>query len=305
MTDIPDLAGRTFLVTGATSGLGLESAKALAAARGHVILAGRSPQRLAEAQRQIPQDTESLLLDLADLESVHKAADNLPVDSLDVLMNNAGIMAPPLGRTVDGFETQIGTNHLGHFALTGLLLPKLAGQGARVVTVSSTAHRMGSIDLDDLNYEHRKYSNWPAYGQSKLANLLFMAELDRRVRAAGWSLKSVAAHPGFSSTNLQFAGPAIAHNPVGKQVTRLMNAVMGQSAESGARPQLYAATMPGVRGGDYYGPKNLFETRGAPKLVGRTDAAKDEDVAAGLWDLSEELTGVTFDLTTRPKSSRA
>lgn len=238
---------------------------------------------------------------------MHKAAENLPVDTLDVLINNAGIMAPPLGRTVDGFETQIGTNHLGHFALTGLLLPKMpvAGPNAdsRVVNVSSAAHKMGKMDLDDLNYEHRKYSSWPAYGQSKLANLLFTADLDRRAQQAGWTLKSVAAHPGFSSTNLQFAGPSMAHNPVGKQMTRLMNAVMGQSAESGARPQLYAATMPDVRSGEYYGPKDFFETRGAPKRVGRTAAAKDQATAAGLWELSEELTGVHYDLASRPNSS--
>lgn len=262
------------------------------------MLAGRSRQRLDSAQQQIPQETDSLLVDLADLDSVRNAAEKLPVDSLDVLMNNAGLMAPPLQRTTDGFEMQIGTNHLGHFALTGLLLAKMpVTGGARVVTVSSAAHKMGSMGLDDLNYEHRKYSAWPAYGQSKLANLLFMAELDRRARAAGWSLKSVAAHPGFSSTNLQFAGPAMAQNAVGKQLTRAMNAVIGQSAESGARPQLYAATMPDVRGGEYFGPSDLFETRGAPKRVGRTSAAKDEAVAAQLWGLSEELTGVTYDLS--------
>ncbi|MCU0299369.1 MAG: oxidoreductase, partial [Candidatus Nanopelagicales bacterium] len=264
--DIPDIAGRTYLITGATSGLGFESAKALADAGGNVILAGRSAQRLSAAQKQITPETQSLLLDLADLDSVRKAADNLPVDRLDVLMNNAGVMAPPLGRTEDGFETQIGTNHLGHFALTGLLLDRMNvdDEQTRVVTVSSGAHRMGSIDLDDLNYEHRKYSAWSAYGQSKLANLAFMAELDRRARAADWQLRSVAAHPGFAATNLQFAGPKMAHNPVGKQLTRLMNAVGGQSAESGARPQLYAATMDDVRGGEYFGPSGPFESRGAP-----------------------------------------
>jgi NAD(P)-dependent dehydrogenase (short-subunit alcohol dehydrogenase family) len=296
ISDIPDVSGRTFLITGATSGLGLESAKALADAGGQVVLAGRSRQRLDAAQRQIPRETLSLLVDLADLDSVGEAAANLPVDRVDVLMNNAGIMAPPLRRTADGFEMQIGTNHLGHYALTGLLLPSMpVHDDARVVTVSSAAHKMGSMGLDDLNYEHRKYSAWPAYGQSKLANLLFMAELDRRARDAGWSLKSVAAHPGFSSTNLQFAGPSIAQNPVGKAMTRAMNAVMGQSAQSGARPQLYAATMPDVRGGEYFGPSDLFETRGAPTRVGRTSAAKDQAVAATLWDLSEQLTGVTYD----------
>ena len=186
ITDIPDLSGRTFLVTGANSGLGFETAKALAGAGGQVVLAGRSREKIGAAQRQIPQDTLALELDLSDLASVHAAAESLPVASLDVLVNNAGVMAPPLGRTADGFETQIGTNHLGHFALTGLLLPRMPidGGDARVVTVSSGAHRMGSVDVDDLNYERRKYSSWPAYGQSKLANLLFMAELDRRAHAA-------------------------------------------------------------------------------------------------------------------------
>lgn len=304
ITDIPDLSGRTFLITGANSGLGFETAKALAGAGGQVILAGRSNATISTAQQEIPQETLALELDLADLASVHTAAENLPVDTLDVLINNAGVMAPPLGRTAEGFETQIGTNHLGHFALTGLLLDRMPidGGDARVVTVSSGAHRMGSMDLDDLNYEQRKYSAWPAYGQSKLANLLFMSELDRRAQAAGWSLRSVAAHPGYAATNLQFAGPKYASNPVGKQLTRVMNAVMGQSAQSGARPQLYAATMPDVRGGEYFGPDRLMESRGAPKRVDRSAAAKDEVSARRLWDLSEELTGVHYG-TVRPNSS--
>lgn len=300
--DVPDQSGRTILITGATSGLGLESAKVLAAHGANVVLAGRSPQRLSQAQHQIPQETQSLILDLADLDSVRAAADNLPVDSLDVLMNNAGIMAPPLGRTKDGFETQIGTNHLGHFALTGLLLPSM-NDDARIVTVSSTAHRMGTMDLDDLNYEDRKYSAWRAYGQSKLANLLFADELGRRAQEAGWPLVSVAAHPGFSATNLQYAGPAYAQNWVGKQATRGMNAVMAQSADSGARPQVYAATMPDVHSGDFYGPKDFFQTRGAPTRVSSSGAAQDAATAAALWDLSEDLTGVTYYWTSRPNSS--
>lgn len=304
ITDIPDQTGLTFLITGATSGLGLESAKALAGAGADVILAGRSADRLAAAQAQIPQTTRTLIVDLADLASIRDAAAG--VEHLDVLMNNAGIMAPPQGRTQDGFETQIGTNHLGHFALTGLLLPKMPvdSDTSRVVTVASMAHRMGSVDVDDLNYDKRKYSSWPAYGQSKLANLLFAAELDRRARQAGWKLRSVAAHPGFSATNLQFAGPAIAHNPVGRLGTKLMNAVMAQSAESGARPQLYAATMPDVQGGDYYGPKGLRETRGAPTLVDRSDAAKDQANAARLWDRSEELTDVHYDFADQRSASQ-
>lgn len=294
-TDIPDQSGLTFLITGATSGLGFESAKAIAAHGGDVILAGRSVQRLGAAQSAIKQPTRTLVVDLSDLASVRDAAQS--IDHLDVLINNAGIMAPPKGQTTDGFETQIGTNHLGHFALTGLLLPKMPVEtdAARVVTVSSMMHRAGAVEVDDLNYEHRKYNNWQAYGQSKLANLLFAAELDRRAREAGWRLRSVAAHPGFSNTNLQFAGPSIAHNPIGKLGTKLMNALMAQSAESGARPQVYAATMPDVQGGEYFGPDGLRETRGAPKRVGRSDAAKDEAVAASLWAKSEDLTGVHFD----------
>lgn len=293
--DIPDQRGLTFLITGATSGLGLESAKAIAAHGGDVILAGRSADRLAAAQSVIPQTTRTLILDLADLASVHDAAQS--VDHLDVLINNAGIMAPPKGQTKDGFETQIGTNHLGHFALTGLLLPKMPvdSDASRVVTVSSMAHRMGGVDVADLNYEHRKYQSWTAYGQSKLANLLFAAELDRRAEKAGWKLRSMAAHPGFSNTNLQFAGPSIAHNPIVRLGTKLMNLVMAQSAESGARPQVYAATMPDVRGGEYFGPDGLWETRGAPKRVDRSDAAKDQAVAQALWEKSEELTGVHCD----------
>jgi NAD(P)-dependent dehydrogenase (short-subunit alcohol dehydrogenase family) len=303
---IPDQSGRTFLITGATSGLGLQTAKALAAAGAHVVLAGRSAARLSAAQREMPRETASVVLDLADLGGVHRAVEALPVDRVDVLVNNAGVMAPPLGRTADGFETQIGTNHLGHFALTGLLLPRMpvgdAGADARVVTVSSSGHRMGVVDLDDLNYTRRKYSPWPAYGQSKLANLLFMAELDRRARAGGLRLKSVAAHPGYAATNLQFSGPRYARNIVGRQVMRVMNAAFAQSARAGAWPQEYAATMPDVQAGQYYGPSGLFESRGAPTRVGCSDAARDGDTAARLWSLSEELTGVRY-LMSAPNSS--
>ncbi len=297
--NIPDQTGRTFLITGATSGLGLETAKVIAAAKGQVILAGRSPERLAAAQAQIPQDTSALLVDLADLASVQAAVDGLNLDRLDVLINNAGVMATPLGRTVDGFETQIGTNHLGHFALTARLLPLMPvtdpDADCRVVTVSSGAHRMGSVDVNDLNYEHRKYSSWPAYGQSKLANLLFTAELDRRAREAGWSLRALAAHPGFSDTNLQYAGPGYAQNPVGRALTKVMNAVLAQSVQDGALPQIYAATAADVKSGQYYGPDGLFEMRGRrPKPVDRSDAAQDMATARALWSVSEELTGVAI-----------
>ena len=295
--DIPDLTGRTVLITGANSGLGLASAQVLAARGAQVILAGRNPMKLEQASGSVSGGPRPVLvrLDLSDLSSVRRAAEEVSAAApkLDVLMNNAGVMAPPLARTADGFESQIGTNHLGHFALTGLLLPLL--REARVVTVSSGAHRMGRLDLDDLNYERRRYEAWSAYGQSKLANLLFAAELDRRARGAGWALTSVAAHPGFTATNLQFAGPRIAHNPVGRSLMWATNKVVAQDVRSGVWPQLYAAVGPEVSGGDYFGPTGISELRGHPGLAGRSSQARDASMAAGLWELSQELTGVSFD----------
>lgn len=303
--DLPDLAGRTFVVTGATSGLGLETSVALAAHGAQVVLTGRDPQRLARSVATAargatgPQPTGQLL-DLADLGSVREAAAALaqahPV--IHVLINNAGVMAPPRGETKDGFETQIGTNHLGHFALTGLLLPALPitdpGADARVVTVASGAHRMGSMDPDDLSFHRRTYRPWQAYGQSKLANLLFTLALDHHARAAGAHLTAAAAHPGYAGTNLQFAGPAYAQNRVGRLITQGMNSVIGQSARAGSWPTLYAATQPDVAGGDYIGPGGLFEMRGHPEKADRSAAAKDVAMADRLWQRSEELTGVTF-----------
>jgi len=296
-----DVDGLIVLITGANSGLGLASAKALAANGAQVVMAGRNPLRLAQAAATVRglasgPDPQTLRLDLADLSSVRSAAEEARglVPRIDVLMNNAGVMAPPLQRTKDGFESQIGTNHLGHFALTGLLLPMLHHAGARVVTVSSAAHAAGRVDPDDLNYEHRRYSSWPAYGQSKAANLLFSAELDRRARAAGWDLLAVAAHPGYAATNLQVSGPWYAQNPIGRGLSLAMNAVLGQSAEAGAWPQLYAAVGSGVRGDDYVGPGGMRELRGHPKLVGRTSHASDAQLAARLWEVSEQLTGVVY-----------
>ena len=295
--DIGDLTGTTVVITGANSGLGLTSAEALAEHGATVIMAGRNPLKLSEAAASVGGPaTSTVRLDLADLESVRRAADEIAeqADRIDVLMNNAGVMAPPLSRTKDGFELQIGTNHLGHFALTGLLLPLLHHEAARVVNVSSTAHTMGAMDLDDLNYEQRKYSAWSAYGQSKLANLLFTAELDRRAAAAGWDLLATAAHPGYAATNLQFSGPGYAQNPIGKGLSWLGNLVLAQSAEAGAWPQLYAAVAP-VQGDDYIGPTGFRGMRGHPGQADRTGAARDEDTARQLWELSEELTGVTYD----------
>jgi NAD(P)-dependent dehydrogenase (short-subunit alcohol dehydrogenase family) len=287
-------------VTGATSGLGLETARALAARGARVLVAGRDAGRTAAAVGHAAAaaadggSAEPLELDLASLASVRAAADDAAsrTDRLDVLVNNAGVMAPPFGRTEDGFETQIGTNHLGHFALTAWLMPLLlASAGTRVVTVSSSAHRMGSIDTDDLHYQNRSYSPWPAYGASKLANLLFTTELARRAGEAGAPLVAAAAHPGFAATNLQYAGPRWAQNLLGRTVTRVINGVMAQSAADGALPQLYAATMPDVGGDEYLGPDGIGEARGGPTRVGRSEAAGDTVLARRLWDVSSEQTG--------------
>jgi NAD(P)-dependent dehydrogenase (short-subunit alcohol dehydrogenase family) len=294
------MSGRTALVTGATSGLGLETARALASRGARVLVAGRDAGRTAAAVDQAGAaaadggSAEPLTLDLASLASVRAAADDAAsrTDRLDVLVNNAGVMAPPRGRTDDGFETQMGTNHLGHFALTAWLMPLLLSSAdPRVVTVSSSAHRMGSVDTDDLHYEQRSYSPWPAYGASKLANLLFTTELARRAADTGTPLVAAAAHPGFAATNLQYAGPRWAQNPLGRTVTRMVNGVVAQSAADGALPQLYAATMPDVRGDDYLGPDGIGEARGGPTRVGRSEAATDTDLARRLWDVSSQQTG--------------
>ncbi len=305
-TDLPDLSGRTYVVTGATSGLGLETATALAAHSAQVVLTGRDPARLdaavatATATASGPEPVGQML-DLADLGSVHEAAAQLVADhpTVHVLINNAGVMAPPRGQTKDGFELQIGTNHLGHFALTGLLLPALPvadpAADVRVVTVASGAHRMGSVDPDDLFYDKRTYRPWQAYGQSKLANLLFTAELGRRAREAGAHLIAAAAHPGYAVTNLQFAGPKYAQNSVGRLFTKGMNGVLGQSARAGSWPTLYAATDSHVLSDDYIGPDGWFEMRGHPQKVDRSDAANDMAIARRLWERSQELTGVTYE----------
>ncbi len=299
VADAPSLSGRTALVTGATSGLGLETAVALASRGARVLVAGRDAGRtdaaVARASGAAAEggSAEPLALDLASLASVRAAVDEVRarLDALDVLVNNAGIMAPPFATTEDGFETQIGTNHLGHFALTAGLMPLLlAADAPRVVNVSSAAHRMGSLQPDDLHYENRSYSAWPAYGASKLANLLFTSELQRRADEMDVALVVAAAHPGFASTNLQYAGPAYAQNVVGRTVTKVVNAVMSQSAADGALPQIYAATMPDVAGDEYFGPDGFQETRGGPTRVGRSKAADDKALARRLWDVSAEQT---------------
>ncbi|MFL5909532.1 MAG: oxidoreductase [Gaiellaceae bacterium] len=297
--DIPDQSGRLAVVTGANSGLGLVTAGELARAGATVIVACRNTSKGEAAAEEIRgkaagADVSVEALDLADLSSVRGFADRLhgTRQKLDLLIDNAGVMAPPRRTTADGFELQLGTNHLGHFALAGLLLDVLrATPGARVVTVSSFMHHRGKIDFDDLNGE-RSYSRYGAYSQSKLANLMFMLELDRRLKAADSDVVSVAAHPGYAATNLQLSAPPL-HERLAMRVSNLLFA---QSAEMGALPILYAATAPDVQGGFYIGPDGSGERRGHPTTVSPNKRALDTAAAARLWEVSEELTGVSYGL---------
>lgn len=285
--DLPDQHGRTVVVTGASSGIGRSAARALAAAGARVVLAVRSADRGRAAAATMPGDTEVRVVDLADLASVRAFAAGWE-GPLDVLVNNAGVMMVPLGRTSDGFEQQIGTNHLGAFALTLLLLPHVTD---RVVAVSSAAHRAGRVDLADLNWERRRYRRVAAYGQSKLANLLFTLELQRRLTAAGSGVRALAAHPGWASTGLQTRS----ENRAAVLAGRAANAVFAQSADDGALPTLFAVSQD-LPGGSYAGPGGVGELRGAPTLVGRSRDASDTSLAKRLWTLSEELTGTTWPL---------
>jgi NAD(P)-dependent dehydrogenase (short-subunit alcohol dehydrogenase family) len=296
---IPDQYGRTAIVTGANSGLGLVVTRELARAEATVIMASRDIDKGTKAVEQIKGEIPSaklevMRLDLANLGSVRAFAAGFLAghNRLDLLINNAGVMATPHKRTVDGFELQLGTNHLGHFALTALLMPTLSEMlGARVVTVSSNNHKGGRMTFDDLQGEGH-YSRWGAYAQSKLANLLFALELDRRLKAAGLPVISVAAHPGYSATNLQASGRALPE----RIVFQLANRLFAQSAETGALPILYAATFPDLPGGSYVGPDGPGEMRGYPGLVQPSDRAKDVATARRLWQISEALTGVRYDL---------
>ena len=305
-SDIPEQGGRTVLVTGANSGLGLRAAQALAAHGARVLLGCRNPERAEAARAEVAAgatgpDPAVVPIDLADLASVRAAAERVAgeVDRLDVLVNNAGVMAPPLTRTADGFEMQLGTNHLGHFALTGLLLPTvLAAPEPRVVTTSSNLHHRGKMRWDDPNYEAGRYSRWGAYAQSKLANLLFVQELGRRAAAAGTHLVSAGGHPGYAATHLGPNSAAQLDNPLLARIAGVALAIgdhtLAQSDAAGALPLLYAATAPGVGSGDYYGPGGLFEMRGAPVRVRVAPAAADLGSAHLLWELSEQLTGVAY-----------
>ena len=286
-TDIPDQTGRTAVVTGANSGLGLATATALAAAGAHVVLAVRDIERGKAAAATVNGSVEVRRLDLADLASVREFAADWHGD-LDLLINNAGIMNVPEGRTKDGFETQFGTNHLGHFALTNLLLPHITD---RVVSLSSGAHKAPGnprIHFDNLDLTG-EYNPLTAYSQSKLANLLFTLELQRRLSAAGSPVRALAAHPGLAATNLQSHDASLLRT----LFYRLVNMLIAQDGEAGALPTLYAAVQD-LPGASYVGPDGMFETRGAPSLVGRSAAASDPATARRLWTVSEELTGVTF-----------
>lgn len=287
-SDIPDQTGRVVVVTGANSGIGLVTARELARAGAYVVLACRNLEKAEQARESIPggdNHSEARLLDIADLDSVRAFAAGVADWRIDVLVNNAGVMAVPEDRTPQGFEMQFGTNVLGHFLLTSLLLPKLTD---RVVWESSMAHRFGRIDLDDLNWERRTYNRWLAYGQSKLADLMLAYELQRRFVARGSHLRSFAAHPGYTATNLQ------SHTQAGWG--RMLEAgnrlrIITQTAQQGALPTLFAATVPDLAGGTYVGPSGFGEIQGAPRPVGSTAASHDRETAGRLWAACEELTG--------------
>ena len=300
-THVPDQSGRIAVITGANSGIGYEAARGFMLAGGHVVMACRSAGKAAEAlaalQRAAPAGTaEVRILDLADLASVRAFAAGYDLGRLDVLVNNAGVMALPRRETADGFEMQFGTNVLGHFALTGLLMPHVVGTPhARVVWLSSLAHRFGKMNFDDLNGE-RDYSPWGAYGQSKLADLLLALELDRRFHAARTDAVSVAAHPGYTATNLQGAAAEMKDSKLEALASEALTRTVGMAAWKGALPTLAVATERGVRGGDYVGPSGWGEVWGLPGPAKKSARARDAKAAERLVAACEALTGVAWDV---------
>ncbi len=290
---LPDLSGKLYIITGGNSGIGLEAAKILAERNADVVIAARNPTKGANAVTQIDQlgsgKAQMLKLDLADMASIRAAAEEAKTrfGSVAALINNAGIMQTPEQKTADGFEMQIGTNHLGHFLWTALMIGQVDPEDGRVVTLSSIAHRLGKVNLDDLMFEKARYDATQSYGQSKLANMLFGQELHRRLQASGSKIKSIVCHPGYSATELQSTGPTGLMNAIYK----LTNALMAQPAKLGSYPTVLSAADPAVVSGAYYGPTAMWYTRGP---VGDCDVEKrglDEATAKGLWDLSEELVG--------------
>jgi len=301
-----DMKSKRVIITGANSGLGKESAFALAKLGAEIVLAVRDTNKGQSVKNQILNQTPSAVievaeLDLMDLDSVRKFAANQSTKPIDVLLNNAGIMAVPFEKTKDGFESQMGTNHLGHFLLTELLFDAISeGSNPRIVNVSSSAHRLGKLktgDINELNVSKENYSPWTVYGNSKLANLLFTNELVRRLKLVNSNITVAVAHPGYANTNLQLVA-ATKRSGIRKSVelavTKLMNIILGQSAANGALPQIAACTWVDIQSGDYLGPRGLFESRGKPKKVKMNKAAQDIELAKRVWRTSEELLGVTF-----------
>ncbi len=303
-SDIPDLTGQRAVITGVTGGLGVNTAIELARHGASLVVTARNAQKADEALARIEQDSpganvDVVSLDLADLKDAKRAATEViaAYDRVDILINNAGVMAPPKAQTADGYELQIGTNHLGHFAWTATLWPLLVSSSARIVAVSSNMHKsVTGIDLRSLTPEGspRRYRRWKSYGESKLADLLFALELDRRAKASGVPVVSVAAHPGYASTNLTKPTSGSTGLFLPDTAMHQISKVLGQPAAHGAWPLLMAATDPGLTGGEYVGPSGLTEMRGRPKLVGVSRTARDTDLATALWAASESAAGVEF-----------
>jgi len=302
--DIPDLTGRRAVITGVTGGLGLHTALGLARKGAQLVVTARDAAKADAAVARIQKDSpgtsvDVVSLDLADLADARRASAEVAsaYDRIDILVNNAGIMVPPKSETADGFELQIGTNHLGHFAWTAGLWALLDASDARVVSVSSLAHTLvGSIDLSSLTPtgSSRRYKRWQSYGESKLANLMFALELDRRAKASGSSVVSVAAHPGYSATNLTKTGPSVGGLSLPGVGMHQVSKMLGQPASHGAWPLLMAATDVSLTGGEYVGPTGFGGARGRPKVVGMTKVARDEELADDLWAASEKATSVEF-----------